>query len=65
MNINEYKYGIVKVRWWWFDIEFLWDWIEIDFELRWRILNSEGKVMVIEYWNGVRLDWDLNMNEDE
>ena len=28
-------------------------------------MKSKGKVMVIEYWNEVRLDWDLNMNEDE
>ena len=30
----------------------------------WR-LNSEGKVMKSEYRSGVRLDWDLIMNEDE
>ena len=46
------------------NMEVEWDWIKIDFILR-RILKSEGKVMVIEYWNGVRLDWDLNMNKDE
>ena len=56
LNINEYKYWIVKVRWLWFNIELKWDWIEIDFELRWRILNSEGKVMKNEYRSEVRLD---------